>query len=275
VGLKCVVIAVFLLSLTACGGEEETKATTTQPSMDGAWNSYTSYAVVDSELQSLVDEGGEIKLPCGRFEGGVINIPSGTTLIGSGACTVIPSIRAAYGSYSRLYSVRVSNLRIDGEIDGHQNIGADFRNCSYCVIENVSMRNVDYGVLFYGDSWYNKAVNLNIIANETCFEIVGVANENTIRDGLCQNLNDYGIGVRVENSNNTMIDNVAFENIGIAVDLRDGALFTAVLFPRCEKTEICIKLSSNSKKTTIISPYISSVGVRLETDTNSYKDLGF
>ena len=274
--MKTLALAISLLLLSSCsGGDSISPETTVKAStvIDGAWNSNTIYDSVSSPLQDLVDLREEVKLPCGTYQGGVIEVVNNSVITGSGSCTIIPSIKTKSGA--RVYNVVIRDLTIDGTLDTYQNIGIDLRDCSRCRVENVSIKNVDYGILLFGAAYYNVLEDVWVRSNLTCFEIGGIANENIVRGGKCSIVDGTGTGLWLSSVNNNRTMNTAYEVVGTAILVGEGATNTMIMSPRCEQVSICIELDPNSKRTTILSPYTSSAGVRLKDNTNDYKDIGF
>lgn len=240
-----------------------------------------SVASLQSMIDALPPEGGEVKLGCGTYSGAIISIPSDVAIVGSGPCTVIPSVRGKDNSTVRRYSIRIENLVIDGSIDGNQYIGVDFRNVSTGRVDNVKILNVQVGVLLYLDSYYNVLQDLIIDASSECFEVIDSANENIIRGGRCQSssVTRTGIGLWVRNVNNVKVFGTSFENLDIGIKVDNGSIGTSIYAPRFENMNCGIKLMNGSQDTGIFSSYKSNItsGFCIDSGVSAsdYKNVGF
>lgn len=283
--LKALLLALLAgMSLISCGGgDAKADISSNNPvphsnpvSHNGAWNSSKDYIRESSELQTLVDNQDYIKLPCGTYNGSVIELRSGVWIEGSGKCTKIPSVKTPN---ERTHYIKISNLTIDGNIDGYNNIGIDFTNCSICRVNNVVIGHVDYGVLLYGQSYYNSLADMYIRAHKECFEIVGVANANVINRGVCQGetgSQSVAIGLVAENVNSLKILSTSFENLGKGMVLKSGSNTTLINGIRCEAMDICVELQEGSRQTTIIASHVSQTVTKIKSESSSqYKYLGF
>lgn len=245
---------IVLLFLVSCGGSSTPRLPTTKilaaEIRDGAWNSNREYT------NTYILPQGEIKLECGElYEGSVLIVRNNTTLIGSGNCAKIPTIKTFTG---RTYNIHISNLTIDGDLDPYGNIGIDFENCSSCSVNNVSIVNVDYGVFVYGQAYYNDFNNLHIKPRKTCYEIGGVANSNHIDKGSCLGIKGETYGVVLDSVNNTSISYTSFESHKVGIDM-SGTVNTAVIIGiRLEAMDVGID-ASGSRNETILGVYYSGV----------------
>jgi len=274
------VMIILILLLSACsGGSGESVGKGIEPVVkasiphSGAWNSPRNYVREDSELQVLVDNNDYIKLPCGDYSGSVIELHSNLWIEGSGKCTRIPSVRTPEG---RSYYIKISNLTIDGNLDGYNNIGIDFSKCSICRVDNVIIGRVDYGVLLYGNAYYTVFSDVSVRARKECYEIVAVANANVIRDGNCQGALDRvdgyrpGIGVVIESTNSIKIRGTSFENLTRGILLKAGTNSTFLSGIRCEDMFVCVDIEKGAKNTTLIAPHISATEYRVRSSISSY-----
>lgn len=269
-----IALLLTLLLLAGCGGSSGTaleQTITAEPNPIHAYNLEVVYLDQYSELQDLVEQGGELRLPCGTYTGITLEIKQAVSIIGSGPCTVIPPIRGS--DETRYYRVNIQNLTVDGALDEHNLIGIDFRNISASRVTNVAITNVDYGVLLYKQSYYNTLEDLMINAKLECYEIVDVANENTLRGGRCLG-GGTGMGMYILDSNNTKVFGTSFENLDIGLSL--NALGTSVYSIRLENMQVGIELLSNSRQTTLYSVYRSNLDQYLSVANGAtYKSYGF
>ena len=218
-------------------------------------------STLQDQINAVASTGGEVKLPCGLFQGTTVVMPSNVALVGSGPCTVVPSISTQATPAARKYGIRIENLTIDGSIDGNQYIGVDLRNTSVSRVRNVSVRNVQYGVLLYQSSFYNSLEDLVIDATVQCFQIIDGANENTVRGGRCQHASaqKIGTGAWMRNVNSVKIFGTSFENLNVGISVDEGTEGASIFSPRLENMNCGIQISLNSSRTSIFHIYASNI----------------
>ena|SRR5688572_5897648 len=229
-------------------------------------------AGIQTQIDALPSTGGEIKLGCGIFNEPAIALRDDVALVGSGACTVVPTITVANNT-TRRYRVRIENLMVDGSIDGTQYIGIDLRNVSLGRVRNVQIKNVQTGVLLYQTAYYNTLEDLIIDATTDCYEILDGANENILRGGRCGNggTTRLGIGMWVRNAGDVKVFGTSFENLNVGVKLDTGAYGTALYSPRIENVNRGIEMLAGSDRTGMFHPYIAvaSTGVFIDAGINT------
>lgn len=238
--------------------------------------SFNSLATIQDQIDSLPISGGKIELDCGTYLEDKIHLRDNITIIGSGACTIIPSINTYNSTSNRSYNIHIRDLIIDGSIDGAEYIGLDLRNSSAARIKNVNIRNVKVGVYLAIDSYYNIFQDVIISSKEYCYQFTGISNENTILGGKCSSSNPASLsnGVWLSNSNNVKIFGTSFEVLNDAIVLYNGAVGTSIYSIRAESVNCAIKFISGSSNTLIIGMYSSNVNYEICGYT-PYIKIGF
>lgn len=129
---------------------------------------YTGDAI-QAAIDSLPNTGGVVKLPAGVYQiSNPLRLKDNVTLQGDGFGTVLQaaSVSGLSGAIiqstnpdGRHYGLFIRDISIDNRTTA-RGIGIDFTQVSVGGIENVSVANVQKGVLIKGAAFYNSFVNI-------------------------------------------------------------------------------------------------------------------
>ena len=145
-------------------------------------------------------------------------------------------------------------------LDGYNNIGLDFENCSECYADKLRIGNVDYGVFISGQAYYSDFTNLSIRPNKTCYEMVGVANSNHVNKGSCLGIQGVTYGVVLDSVNNVSILLTSFEKHKVGIDMSGNVNTAVIIGVRLESMDIGIDATGSSNEV-VLGVHYSNVGI--------------
>lgn len=192
----------------------------------------------------------------------------GSDSIIKGASMTTPLLQSKGTSLSRRYRLHLSNLGIDNTSQAAiGGIGCDLRNATDCILENVTISNVDQGVQFYADAglgcYYNLLSKVAISSCNLGFYFGQLANENVLY--ACRT-NQVTTAITVADGSHNHLNDLSLENFTTGINISGPAYDTQINSPRLENAPTSgtgIVQTGAAVRTAIVNPQYTGLTTNL------------